>query len=157
MSWQETQSYFNENPNGVLHRPEDQLSFMKLESKDEIVDINSGSMMMVDFVILGKGTFSLGKRIVNNFLKKNLPQQGTQEIAKSTGRTIAKNLTEQLAMEQVKSSPEAGRVLPIVMNDVKNGWLAKDGWVKMSQNVNGVEIHYIKNTISNIFTDFKFK
>ena len=40
---------------------------------------------------------------------------------------------------------------------IKNGWLADDGWVKMSQNVNGVEIHYIKNTITNEFVDFKFK
>lgn len=60
-------------------------------------------------------------------------------------------------MEQVKSAPEAGKILPIVMNDTKNGWLANDGWVKMAQNVNGIEIHYIKNTITDIFTDFKFK
>lgn len=60
-------------------------------------------------------------------------------------------------MEQVKSAPESGKILPIIMNDVKNGWMAADGWVKMSQNVNGVEIHYIKNTLTNEFADFKFK
>lgn len=60
-------------------------------------------------------------------------------------------------MEQVKSAPDYGKILPIIMNDVKNGWMADDGWVKMSQNVNGVEIHYIKNTLTNEFADFKFK
>lgn len=61
-------------------------------------------------------------------------------------------------MEQVKSAPEAGTILKtVVMNDAKNGWFAKDGWVKMAQNVNGVEIHYIFNTITKEFTDFKFK
>ena len=32
------------------------------------------------------------------------------------------------------------------MSDTKNGWLAKDGWVKRVQNVNKIEIHYIENT-----------
>lgn len=43
------------------------------------------------------------------------------------------------------------------MSDTKNGWLAKDGWVKRVQNVNGVEVHYIKNTKTGEETDFKFK
>jgi hypothetical protein len=36
-------------------------------------------------------------------------------------------------------------------------WPASEGWVKMSQNVNGVEIHYVKNTLTGEFSDFKFK
>ena len=43
------------------------------------------------------------------------------------------------------------------MSDTKNGWLAKDGWVKRTQNVNGIEIHYIENTKTGQKTDFKFK
>lgn len=42
------------------------------------------------------------------------------------------------------------------MSDTKNGWLAKDGWVKRVQNVNEIEIHYIENTRTGEKTDFKF-
>ncbi len=43
------------------------------------------------------------------------------------------------------------------MSDTKNNLLAKDGWVKRTQNVNGVEIHYIENTKTGQVLDFKFK
>ena len=36
-------------------------------------------------------------------------------------------------------------------------WLAEDGWVKMAQNVGGVEIHYNLNTFTGAVDDFKFK
>jgi len=80
-----------------------------------------------------------------------------KEAIGSTGRTIANNLKEKLAMEQVQSSPELGKQLNVKMADAKNGWFASDGWVKMSQNVNGIEIHYIHNTQTGIYTDYKFK
>jgi RHS repeat-associated protein len=82
--------------------------------------------------------------------------KGAKSVA-STGRSIAGNLKEQLAMTQAMADPTAGRVLPIVMNDSKNGWKASDGWVKMSQNINGVEVHYVRNTITTEVADFKFK
>lgn len=74
----------------------------------------------------------------------------------STGRTIANTLKEQLAMKEVMSNPlyEATE-LPIKMTDSR--WLAEDGWVKMSNNINGVEIHFVYNKITQIFDDFKFK
>ncbi|WP_315450980.1 hypothetical protein [uncultured Treponema sp.] len=75
----------------------------------------------------------------------------------STGRTIANNLKEKLAMEQAQSSPELGQQLNVKMDDKKNGWFASDGWIKMAQNVNGIEIHYIHNTKTGIYTDFKFE
>ena len=80
------------------------------------------------------------------------------KAAKSTGRTEPKNLTEKLAMEEVKSNPN-GTTPPRMpaMSDTKNGWVAEDGWVKRVQNVNGVEIHYIENTKTGVKTDFKFK
>jgi len=43
------------------------------------------------------------------------------------------------------------------VNDLKYGWVAADKLVKMSQNVNGIEIHYIYSSVLNAFTDFKFK
>jgi len=35
-------------------------------------------------------------------------------------------------------------------------WPATDGWIKMAQNVNGVDIHYVRNTITGAIDDFKF-
>jgi len=52
------------------------------------------------------------------------------------------------------SNPSAGSVLPIIMSDAR--WPASQGWVKMSQNVNGVEIHYVQNTVTGAVDDFKF-
>jgi filamentous hemagglutinin len=36
-------------------------------------------------------------------------------------------------------------------------WLAQDGWVKMSQNINRTEVHYVRNTITDQVDDFKLK
>ena len=74
----------------------------------------------------------------------------------STGRTAPKSLKEQLAMEEVVAKT-GGKQLPIKMSDTANNLLAEDGWVKMAQNVNGVEIHYVKNTRTGQVVDFKFK
>nr|WKF58662.1 tRNA nuclease CdiA-2 [Paraburkholderia busanensis] len=73
----------------------------------------------------------------------------------STGRAIPNNLQEQLALQQAMSNPAAGVQLPIPLGDSR--WPATDGWVKMSQNVNGVEIHYVRNVNSGAVDDFKFK
>jgi RHS repeat-associated protein len=73
----------------------------------------------------------------------------------STGRTVAESLREKLAMEQVVSSPGGIHLQNIVMSDPR--WPAADGWVKMAQNVNGVEIHYVLNLITGAVDDFKFK
>jgi len=76
----------------------------------------------------------------------------------STGRTVANNLKERLAMEQVKSNPQ-GVTPPRMpkMSDSKNGLYHEDGWVKRAQNVNGVEIHYVENVKTGQKGDFKFK
>jgi hypothetical protein len=72
----------------------------------------------------------------------------------STGRTVAESLKERLAMDEAMSNPAAGTRLPITMTDAR--WPAADGWVKMSQNVNGIEIHYVQNTTTGAVDDFKF-
>ncbi|MDW6092471.1 hypothetical protein SBX64_07930 [Vibrio rhizosphaerae] len=76
----------------------------------------------------------------------------------STGRIEARNLEEQLAMEEVKSNP-SGVTPPRMpkMSDTKNNLLHEDGWVKRTQNVNGVEIHYVENINTKEVIDFKFK
>ncbi|MGE7431510.1 S-layer homology domain-containing protein [Bacillus thuringiensis] len=73
----------------------------------------------------------------------------------STGRTTANTLEEQLAMKEVKSNPQGIVLTRIPMTDPR--WPKEDGWVKMAHNVNGVEIHYVKNTRTGEFDDFKFK
>jgi filamentous hemagglutinin len=35
--------------------------------------------------------------------------------------------------------------------------MAKDGWIKRTQVVNGIEIHYVENVNTGKFVDFKFK
>ena len=77
----------------------------------------------------------------------------------STGRTEPANLTEKLAMEQVKSNPLAGTPLKkILMKDPR--WPASEGWVKMQQIVptsqGDINIHYVYNQTLKIFDDFKF-
>lgn len=75
----------------------------------------------------------------------------------STGRTVANNLNEQLAMQEVMSNPLDGtkELTSVKMTDPR--WPASDGWVKMSKTVNGSEIHYVYNTTTGAFDDFKFK
>ncbi|MBQ8147424.1 MAG: RHS repeat-associated core domain-containing protein, partial [Lachnospiraceae bacterium] len=79
----------------------------------------------------------------------------------STGRTIPNTLEEQMAMNQVMSNPLEGAIdlsqldRPVIMNDPR--WPASEGWIKMSNNVNGIEIHFVYNRITGEFDDFKFK
>ncbi len=65
-SWESVQKFFEENPNGVLHRPEQQFAFMELEDKNEIVDPNACN---VDLVKIIAGVKFFSKHI--NFKKKN--------------------------------------------------------------------------------------
>ncbi|WP_320003987.1 RHS repeat domain-containing protein [Shiella aurantiaca] len=73
----------------------------------------------------------------------------------STGRVIAANLTEQLAMQEIMSNPAMGRVIMEGMTDPR--W---NGWSKMAWNNAGVEIHYVakfENGVLKYVDDFKFK
>lgn len=71
------------------------------------------------------------------------------------------NLNEQMAMRQVRSNPLEGAMeLPFAMKDAR--WSAKDGWVKMENNVyhsdgSHTSIHFVYNKITGAFDDFKFK
>jgi len=79
----------------------------------------------------------------------------TADLAKGT--TLARNLREQLAIEQAMSRPAAGQVLPIKMTDPR--WPASDGWVKMQQVIKPggepVNVHYLQNTATGAVDDFK--
>lgn len=74
----------------------------------------------------------------------------------STGRTAPNSLNEKLAMEQAMSNSTGGNIVPLRNGMTDPRWPGSDGWVKMSQNVNGVEIHYVRNTITGQVDDFKF-
>mgnify|MGYP001332551043 FL=1 len=85
-----------------------------------------------------------------------LPADAPKPLGRgSMGRTVPQDLTEQIAMTEVRSAP-GGRVLTKVpMTDPR--WPAEDGWVKMQHIVNGVNIHYVRNTTTGAVDDFKFK
>ncbi|MGQ0628612.1 MAG: polymorphic toxin-type HINT domain-containing protein, partial [Phycisphaerales bacterium] len=76
----------------------------------------------------------------------------------STGRTIPKNLNERLAMEEVMANP-LGRRVPLTKGMTDPRWPQADGWVKMRQNVNDIEIHWVERQTPSgpQFDDFKFK
>lgn len=93
---------------------------------------------------------------INELLGRSLSTDSGAASIGSTGRTEAANLREKLAMDQAKSSPSGGTVLNgISMRDVR--WPASRGWVKMAQNINGIEIHYVYNPTTGMADDFKFK
>jgi filamentous hemagglutinin len=75
----------------------------------------------------------------------------------STGRTDPKNTTERNAMQRAMSRPTAGMVITMKEPMKDPRWPAKDGWVKMRQNIQGVEIHYVWNPRTREADDFKFK
>ena len=75
----------------------------------------------------------------------------------STGRTTPANPTEQAAMDQAKANPTAGQEIPLKGGMKDPRWPASQGWVKMRQNINGVEIQYVRNTITGAVDDFKLK
>jgi filamentous hemagglutinin len=74
----------------------------------------------------------------------------------STGRTTPYNLEEQLAMEEAQSNPAAGKHLQrVVLTDPR--WPHSEGWRKMQQIINGVNIHYNLNVNTGETADWKFK
>lgn len=74
----------------------------------------------------------------------------------STGRTKPKDLNEQLALMEVLTSLDTGKILPLRKGMTDPRWPSEEGWVKMTKNVNGIEIHYLKNNKTGQFDDFKF-
>lgn len=59
-------------------------------------------------------------------------------------------------MEQAKSNPKAGTVVPLTGGMKDKRWPGSAGWQKMRQSINGVEIHYVRNQLTGAVDDFKF-
>ena len=73
-----------------------------------------------------------------------------------SGRSDPLNLKEDLALQTAKADPLNGhKITSIHMNDPR--WPETEGWFKYSQNINGIEIHYVLNVILNLVDDFKIK
>lgn len=103
-----------------------------------------------------KGGIKGASNLIDDDLAKMY--KNIQEGLGSTGRTIPNTLKEQLAMKQVLSSPLDGAT--DLSGRLKLGdkrWSEADGWIKMSNNVDGIEIHFVYNKITKKFDDFKFK
>jgi filamentous hemagglutinin len=120
-------------------------------SDAQMVGFRDGLRIIASMGIVAKGAGGAKGGTLQDSAATNNPPLGIG----STGRTVANNLNEQLAMKQAMSNPAAGLELPIPLGDAR--WPAADGWVKMSQSVNGVEIHYVRNANSGFVDDFKFK
>ena len=94
-------------------------------------------------------------QVVDDFLP-GLPENAPPLLGRgSTGRVEPRNLSEQLAMTEARTNPLEGKELRLEIGDSR--WPSSDGWVKMSMNVNGVEIHYVRNKFTGEIDDFKFK
>ncbi|MFN2529605.1 MAG: hypothetical protein ABR584_12910, partial [Candidatus Baltobacteraceae bacterium] len=73
----------------------------------------------------------------------------------STGRGAA-NAAELEALRIAMTNPTVGKVLESVkMTDPR--WPADKGWVKMARNINGIEVHWVRNTLTGALDDFKIK
>ena len=116
----------------------------------------------VSFVFSGLGSLAKGSGAGQSLYNTKSPTSVTETYTSrgSTGRTEPANLTEQLAMEQVKSNPFAGNQLKSI-NLTDPRWPSSEGWVKMQQRVatslGYINIHYVYNQTLNVFDDFKFK
>jgi hypothetical protein len=118
---------------------------------------------LFDLIFLGKGLFSTFSKAATEVVIGNAAKEGTSLIPMglgSTGRTVAANLTEQLAMEEAMSNPAAGKIIMQGLKDAR--WL---GWSKMQYTHTGLDgsktvIHYVgkfKNGVLKYVDDFKFK
>ena len=112
--------------------------------------------------LLGFSPFARIKKLDNlqgakDFKYSTLGKGSTADLAKGT--TLPRNLREQLAVDEVLSNPASGTQLPVKLADPR--WPASDGWVKMQKVVNPggpeglINVHYLRNTITNQVDDFK--
>jgi hypothetical protein len=86
-----------------------------------------------------------------------LASRATANLSKGT--TLARNLREQLAIEQAMASPGAGAKLRFQMTDPR--WPGSEGWVKMQQVIESggregpINVHYLLNQTTGAIDDFK--
>ncbi|MCJ8223364.1 T7SS effector LXG polymorphic toxin [Bacillus paralicheniformis] len=135
------------------------------EAAKKVAKVDKGSEAAKDVGKVEKKTSKTTNDVLKNPIESKFKGSGDlDKLYKSvslgkgtTGRTKPNNLNEQLAMKEVLSNPNTGKPIPLRKGMTDSRWPKDEGWVKMSKNVNGVEVHYLKNTKTGQFDDFKFK
>jgi len=125
----------------------------KITSLDDLKGLKS-KLSIDSFVSEVRGVAKGIFREVNSLAKE---VQITLAGRGSTGRMIAKSLSEENAMRTVLQNPSIGTDLStkgLILSDPR--WLASEGWVKMVRNIDGIEIHWLRNVKDTLFDDFKF-
>ena len=105
--------------------------------------------LMYNLTVDTAHTFFVGEQgwLVHNADPCDLPKLlGLGSTANlSKGTTLARNLNEQLAIEQAMTNPLAGNVLALKLNDLR--WPSSSGWVKMQQIITpgseNINVHYV--------------
>ncbi len=98
---------------------------------------------------------NLLQKIKNMFCKKLKPLGRG-----NTGRSMPKDLREQLVMEEIMADPYLGKIIEFPQGMTDSRWHKNDGWEKMRWRHENIEIHFVAQWINNIITaidDFKFK
>jgi RHS repeat-associated protein len=105
-----------------------------------------------DSLLLGSG-----EHLTAGGIPQTLGRGSTANLSKGT--TLARNLREQLAIEQAMASPGAGTKLRLQMTDPR--WPGSEGWVKMQQVIESggrerpINVHYLSNQTTGAIDDFK--
>jgi RHS repeat-associated protein len=124
--------------------------------RDVMRDVGRASQITLIVAGTASGVLGGAPSVVEGELP-GLPASAPRSLGLgSTGRAAPANLSEQLAMEEAMSNPGDGMLLPMGKGMTDSRWPGSQGWVKMAQNINGHEIHYVRNHITGATDDFKF-
>ena len=136
---------------------EEQAIIEKLDKEQK--DVDAGSTKIKEKITEAKKLKNPTKALDAKLARNMATARGIKRLSAMLVLQIEmleKGEKQRLAMNQVRTNP-SGKTLPTKMSDTKNNLLAKDGWVKKAQNVNGIEVHYVENLKSGQKLDFKFK
>ena len=101
-TWEETQQFFIDNPNGCIYRNPDGLVYKFYSNKNDIQEYNMFTTDMVDLLLIGKGVFNLVNSI-KNILTSKLASDIAKDAIIIGGREYSKHALER--MEQRKIVP----------------------------------------------------
>jgi RHS repeat-associated protein len=89
-TWENAQTYLQENPNGAFYRAPGELQWQQFEDKNdiEVIDPNSANVDLMSAFMIGKSVFSAGKTLANGLTKSpaKLQQIANESIASGAKR-----------------------------------------------------------------------
>ncbi|KAF1084288.1 tRNA(Glu)-specific nuclease WapA precursor [Sporotomaculum syntrophicum] len=164
-NWQSSWAAVKTTPEGAIIYVREGL--VGPENYDELTndvlswaDAKAGASAAASFVV-GKVKVLKG---AGKVVSRGTPKTDVNILGRgSTGRTVANNLNEQLAMKEVMSNPlENATKVPLKNGMTDSRWLGTDGWAKMQRVITtsdgkNITIHFNYNEITGAFDDFKFK